>query len=201
MILLFAEEHKRDLSLFRNSAVPEEFITEFCNLSIQFIESGENKRIYTAAAKKLQIEPEEIEQAINALAYLFIESAKAGLSQKDFEISILDLNIDQAILDLFTKFYVDNLQAIRAQLSNRGLTLPQYKDLQWRLDVEMASRTMRSIINPTFMLKLDIQNGEEVQSQLLETNYTNLRNICTSLENALKDVNAQHARRIRRYIN
>ena len=53
--------------------------------------------------EKLQVDPDDIERAISALSYLFVECSKAGLTQKDFDLSLIDLSLENSICELLTK--------------------------------------------------------------------------------------------------
>jgi len=38
--------------------------------------------------------------------------------------------------------------------------LPHFVNLDWRLDIQVASRTIRSQVEPVFMLKLNTSDGK-----------------------------------------
>ena len=37
-----------------------------------------------------------------------------------------------------------------------AVTLPHYEDLEWRLDVQLASRALRGQVEPSYFLKLKL---------------------------------------------
>lgn len=56
-----------------------------------------------------------------------------------------------------------------------------FSDLDWRLDVQVASRNYRSLVNPTFILNLETEINGEKSNQLLQTDYTNLKHLCSGI--------------------
>jgi hypothetical protein len=75
-----------------------------------------------------------------------------------------------------------------------------FSDLDWRLDVQIASRNSRSLVNPTFILQLETEKDGEKSSQILQTDYTNLKHLCHELETALDTYKQTYARRVARNI-
>jgi COMM domain containing 2 len=101
-------------------------------------------------------------------------------------------------------------------LTQRSLRLPHYVDLDWRLDVQLASRNLRTNVEPKFLLNLKTttkpsdektdsndatSNKGDVQEQLLECDYANLKHLCDELEAAVAQASGSHARRVQRYIS
>jgi len=90
-----------------------------------------------------------------------------------------------------------------------------YKDFVWRLDVEVAKRSLTSIAQPTFQIRLDLVNhakesadptltptsSDALQSFHLQTDYANLKHIQEQLQQALDEYHAVHSQRISRYIS
>ncbi len=50
--------------------------------------------------------------------------------------------------------YEANAKAFRSYLSQSSLQLPHYSSLDWRLDVEVGSRCIRNIAQPSYLLEL-----------------------------------------------
>lgn len=105
------------------------------------------------------------------------------------------------------------------------MSLPTYKDLKWRIDAQIASRTLRQTVEPTVVLQIDTldeNSGKlrpsrsrslhsplirsralrivESASVVLQTDPTTLVHLTEQLEAALKAVKMSHYRRITRAI-
>ena len=100
---------------------------------------------------------------IHALGFLMLEAARVGLtdtpdmSASDMmaeALAINDLGFDEAGKAAIAGHYAGNVRQLREIISTQKLTTPHYKDLEWRLDVQVASRSARQQVQPTFMLKL-----------------------------------------------
>jgi hypothetical protein len=52
-----------------------------------------------------------------------------------------------------------------AQFENEFSLNPNYYDLTWRLDVEVARRNARNVLDPRYMLRLDLLSSYENQNQ------------------------------------
>ncbi len=88
---------------------------------------------------------------------------------------------------------------MRTILSELSPSLPSYADLDWRLDVQVASRTMRNQVTPVYLLKLDL-HPEPTQAFMLQTDYNNLKHLTKELENALNESKTGYFSRIMRNI-
>lgn len=72
--------------------------------------------------------------------------------------------------------------------------IPQYKNLSWRLDIEVDRRAIRRITEPLFIMKFDTTEN----SQYLTAQYHDLKHVCETLENALREMKQKHVRRIKK---
>jgi len=80
----------------------------------------------------------------------------------------------------------------------------RYQHLEWRLDVEIARRTVAQDATPTFMLRLDTSQssavGSEPRSSHMSADYASLKHLQAQLEAAVREEQSVHARRFQRYI-
>jgi len=202
MILVFDEKHKNDLSFIERLAPG--ILNEFCKIAIQFIKAGSNKNapnIFHGAAQKLGVTREEIQHCVEGLVHLFSESAKHKLSDMDFNDSLLFLELSGELKERLKEHYLSNLDELRAVLSDLSFEPPHYQNLSWRLDLQIASRTQYQQFKPEFLLELTTVDGDDkTQKQFLQADYSNLKHLCTELENALKEAQSGHTRRVVRSI-
>lgn len=63
---------------------------------------------------------------------------------------------------------------------------------------QLASRSLRQQVEPVIMLKLHVEDGDQKEVKLLQTDPTNLLHLTRTLEEALQELNSAHSRRISR---
>ena len=95
--------------------------------------------------------------------------------------------------------YLQHRKEIRVLLAELSFSLPHYEDLNWRLDIQIASRTLRSQVNPIFLIELETLDPDS-KKQLLQTDYVNLKRLSTEIEAALREAKGGHCRRIMRNV-
>ena len=101
-----------------------------------------------------------------------------------------------------------------------AMDLPHYHDLEWRAEVQVASRSLLHRVEPSITLRVHTkdggkrkQAGKEIanyiallplldtsSSCLLQADPVNLLHLTKTLEEALSELNSQHCRRIMRSI-
>ncbi|XP_065178026.1 COMM domain-containing protein 2-like [Sycon ciliatum] len=198
MLLILDDEHKEHLSFL--TSVEVDVVREFCKIAMGFLRKGANPKIYQGAAQKLSVSPETIQHGVEGLMYLLTECAKLMVNEIDFQDSILVLGFSEELKSELLQLYLENRKEIRRLLSDMTLQLPHYHTLEWRLDVQVASRTLRHQVQPSVVLKLHTTEEGETKAQVLETDATNLAHLASSLEGALNEMKGQHCRRILRNI-
>jgi len=80
------------------------------------------------------------------------------------------------------------------------MDLPHYHNLEWRFDIQLASRALQRQARPSVVFRLHTKDGDEAKSHLLQTDPSNLVHLTQSLESALAELKTQHCRRIMRNI-
>ena len=67
-----------------------------------------------------------------------------------------------SLLPSLTQLYQENCHEVRAILSQMTMDLPHYHNLEWRLDVQLASRSLQQQADPSLTLRLHTKdNGRE----------------------------------------
>jgi len=198
MIIILDDKHKLDLQFVKDR--PIEVVAEFIRISIEFLKKGSNAKLYNGAAKSLGVEVKQIEAVVEGISQLFSEASKYMVSEADFKDTLLVLGFspeqNQQLLDL----YLENRTEIRSIQKQLSFDLPSFVNLDWRLDVQLASRSLRGQMNPVFLLKLDTISNNEPTTQMLQTDYANLKHMTEELESALKEMKSAYCRRILRNI-
>lgn len=79
--------------------------------------------------------------------------------------------------------------------------LAQYKALDWRLDITVASRHCHDAMAPSFTLRLDtVAPGGAGESAFLTADYATLKRMADALDDASAEMRQPHAKRVMRYI-
>lgn len=179
--------------------VTPDVLQQFCTIALEFIRKGaKNRKIFVTAAKKLGVKSDVVENAVSGLCFLFTEAAKYLLSEIDFLDSLVVLGFPKEHNEILKRFYIENRTEIRRLLVNLTFELPHYADLDWRLDLQLSSRCMHEQLQPLYILKLDTIEGKERKVVYLQTDYTNLKHLCSELEAALDELKAPYVRRVER---
>ncbi|KAN0047895.1 hypothetical protein ACTA71_002283 [Dictyostelium dimigraforme] len=199
MIIELDNTHKQDLSSLRSLSV--EVINEFCKIALEFIKKGSNKKLYIGASQKLNIAADKIESLVDSITYLFSESSRFMLNENDFNDTLAPIKLSDEILEVLRESYFDNRKEIRNTLQEFYPHLDHYQNLEWRLDTQIANRSLGSSINPIYLLKLITKCGSDKPIEhLLQTDPNNLKHLCNELESALNEIRTYENRLIIRNI-
>ena len=200
MLLVLTDEQKQHLTLLND--VDSSVAKEFCRLAVEFLQNGINQKKYQMAAQKLELDSKLVEQCVQATMNLLAESSKLSLVETDFKDSLISLDLHEEVSEALIEFYTDNQSTIREILSKLELSLPQYKNLEWRFDVQLASRMLTYQTTPQIMLKFHLNNGGGSSNDVhvLQTDPVNLLHLTQVLEEALNEIKTAHCRRIARNI-
>ncbi|NXB71100.1 COMD2 protein, partial [Donacobius atricapilla] len=161
---------------------------------------------------KLNIGVDTIQHGVEGLVYLLTESSKLmasiylfirnlgihsrDISEVDFQDSIHVLGFSDELNKSLLQLYLDNRKEIRSILGELAPRLPSYHSLEWRLDVQLASRSLRQQIKPAVTMKLHLNQNEDQTAQVLQTDPATLLHLIQQLEQALGEMKMNHCRRI-----
>jgi len=195
MLLIFEDEHKKHLEYLITA--PIDVLREFSRISVEFLKNGINPKVYVVAAQKLGIDAVTVQNAVEGLMYLLLESSKLMLNDIDFQDSVKTVGFSEDHQQELMREYAENRTAIRCIQSDMSMTVPHYKDLEWRLDIQLASRSLRHQVEPLITLKLHtVDSGQLDHVHLLQTDPSSLIHLTRSLETALHELNTTHCKRI-----
>ncbi|XP_018617721.1 COMM domain-containing protein 2 [Scleropages formosus] len=198
MLLVLSEEHKEHLVFLHE--VDSAVVGEFGRIAVEFIRKGSNPKIYEGAARKLNVAVETVQHGVEGLMYLLTESSKLMISEVDFQDSVLVLGFSEELNKLLLQLYLDNRKEIRLILSELAPSLPYYHNLEWRLDVQLASRALRQQVKPVVSFRLQLDSNGTRRFHALQTDPATLLHLIQELEQALAEVKTNHCRRILRNI-
>lgn len=175
-------------------------VAEFGRIAVEFLRRGSNPKIYEGAARKLNVSSDTIQHGVEGLTYLLTESSKLMISELDFQDSVFVLGFSEELNKLLLQLYLDNRKEIRTILNELAPRLPSYHSLEWRLDVQLASRSLRQQIKPAVTIKLHLDQNGDHSTHFLQTDPATLLHLVQQLEQALEEMKTNHCRRVVRSI-
>ena len=196
MLLKLSDDNLQHLSFLHDAN--NDVVKEFVDISLQFLTSGMNKKIFKVAAQKLQADENVVENAVVGLMQLFAEATKYKLNNDDLYDSLVAMGFAEqhaeTIKDAFSS------TTTRRALNNCASTLPGYDNLEWRLDVKLSTRSLHQQLDPVVRMKLHTSDGEQKNVHFLQTDPVNLLHMSRVVEEALDEMKSNHVRRILRNI-
>ncbi|XP_077390180.1 COMM domain-containing protein 2 [Festucalex cinctus] len=206
MLLVLSEEHKEHLNFLNK--VDAAVVGEFGRIALEFLRRGISPKVYEGAARKLSVPVEAVRHGVEGLMYLMTQSSKHMLSEVDFVDSLLSLEFGDELNQSLLQMYQQHRGEIRSILSLVPSSLPAYHNLEWRLDVQLASRCLRQQVAPTLATRLHLTHGgargsgaEQPSSRrVLHVDLATLLHLISILEGALAALKSTHTRRILRNV-
>ncbi|XP_077277247.1 COMM domain-containing protein 2-like [Temnothorax americanus] len=201
MLLTLKPDHKKHVLFLAEQSSP--VLQDFCKLALDYLQKGPNVKVYNAAAQKLNVELDVIKNSVEGLVNLLLESCKHKLSAEDFRDSMVALGFTEDKEAILSKLYNGKKNEVSNALEEIGFKLPRYHDMEWRFEVQTASRSLLKQVAPLVTLDLSLKNPdnpEEIEHVLLQTDPTNLLHMTQQLEEALQESRSQHIRRISRAV-
>lgn len=199
MLLVLSDEYKEHLAFLPK--VDPAVVFEFGRIAVEFLKRGINSKVYEGAARKLGFPITTVQHGVEGLMFLLTESSKLMISDIDFKDSVMVLGFSTELNEILLQLYVENHNTIRSTLTQLAPSLPSYHNLEWRLDVQLGSRSMRQQVVPVVTMLLHLTAGDgDNRRCLLQTNPSTLLHLIAVLEAALASMKNNHARRILRNI-
>eukprot|EP01006_Ploeotia_vitrea_P049393 TRINITY_DN67334_c7_g5_i1.p1 TRINITY_DN67334_c7_g5~~TRINITY_DN67334_c7_g5_i1.p1 ORF type:complete len:293 (+),score=98.09 TRINITY_DN67334_c7_g5_i1:104-982(+) len=197
MLISIADDLAADLTALLPS-LSSDFMTQFCQVAVDHVTKGSlSSSRYAQVAKSVDGEVAQVKTALAALSSLFIQCAKRNVGEADVRKALEELEGMEKHAAQVAECYGRQKARLRAVLAGEfAMRLPHYVDLDWRIDVEVGSRALRNQVKPTMMLNLKTTEKDT----LLQADYAVAKHVCDELEQAMKQANTAHSRRIIKYI-
>ncbi|BBM97887.1 COMM domain containing 2 [Marchantia polymorpha subsp. ruderalis] len=194
------------------SAVPPAVVHEFAKVAVTGLLKGEtSSKGFTKAAKQLQTTVEAVSQAVSAVSNIYSRASRANLSYQQLVDFLAIQGYAEALRLALADYFIERVGEIREYVSLAVLQMPTYRSLDWRLDLQIASRSLRHQSAPVFVLSLTIQpprifqktdkddQGEETKVVFLEAKFATLKAVCSQLELAIGEARSgAHGQRVMR---
>lgn len=143
-----------------------------------------------------------------ALGALFWECAKGAPKDPNVINNVLaQTGLSAELVEALSKAFKKNQPKFAVVKNALSVSKRRYVDLAWRLDMELARRTMTVMTDPKYLLRLDVNEPVanssvyELKSYHLQADYANLKRMQTELQRAVDDLNGTHSSRMMRYIS
>uniref|UniRef100_A0A2H8TDK5 COMM domain-containing protein 2 n=2 Tax=Melanaphis sacchari TaxID=742174 RepID=A0A2H8TDK5_9HEMI len=162
------------------------------------MDNGPNSSLYKKAAEKLQIDEDKIISIVKSICLMCVQSCKHKLTDMEIKESLTEYGFNDTKLDMIVLFYENQKPYLLDILSSSAFVFPHFKELEWRFETDMGSRSLLHQTVPVVTLKLDLEKKNIFESLFLQTDPLNLVHIKDTLEAALKQNQSQWIRKIRR---
>ncbi|ETI42547.1 hypothetical protein F441_12346 [Phytophthora nicotianae CJ01A1] len=205
----FAADERVLEAVAQASELSAENFGEVCKLAVRLFGSDkQSKRRLTRTASASGWEAEQTEKAVLAVAKILMDSAKAEMSERAFRLVLKGMTLPEHHVEVLTQLYGAHGTDIRECVSrDNGISVPHYRNLEWRIDLELGTRFHRNKPKPIVTLSLDTATQAnsstvpQTQSTCLRVDYDGLKLMQRQLEIALKEADSVHCSRIQRYMN
>lgn len=199
MLLTLKPDHKKHL-LFLTEQTPQ-VLQDFCKLAVDYLQKGPNIKLYNAAAQKLGVDADTIKTSVEAIANMLIEGCRYKLGPEDFRDSVIAVGFMDERQEILSRLYELKKNEISDALTSIGFKVPEYHDMDWRVEVQIASRALLKQVTPLITMDLSVKSADnEIEHILLQTDPVNLVYLAHELEEALQEGRSQYVRRISRAI-
>ena len=181
-----------------------ENVTGFCKFALESLVDGRASASYTSIAKKMKKSPVAITDCVLAISKIFVNLVKKKRgTMNSVTVYLNSLDLPANCVGPLSKFYIENRLPIRKSVTSSGIQLHTYKNVDWRLQMELSRRMTHSTMRPTFLLKLDTTGAGESASEvshLLEADLSTITMIKEQLRAAVKENDSVHMQRLYRYV-
>ncbi|POM77649.1 COMM domain containing protein 2 [Phytophthora palmivora] len=205
----FATDERVLEAVAQTHALSAENFGAVCKLAVRLFGSDkQSKRRLTRTASASGWETEQMERAVLAIAKVLMDGAKAEMSERAFRLVLKGMTLSDEHVEVLAQIYEAHSKSIRECVSREtGTSVPHYRNLEWRIDLELGTRFHRNKPKPIVTLRLDTATQTssftvpQVASTCFRVDYDGLKVIQRQLETALKEVDSVHCSRIQRYMH
>ena len=183
---------------------------EIFNQAIIALEGGLNRDGIKALANEMGDDVNEatlikIVQGSSILLWDLVKGAPTDLTS--ITEALQGMGMKHALVCEFLDMYEANRLRLNNLKGALAISKRRYKDLEWRLDVEMARRQMTTMSAPKYQVRLDVYDprGGDVghgteESFEFQSDYANMVHMEKELEKALDELATVHGQRMTGYI-
>lgn len=180
------------------ATLPADSFAAFAAAARELLRSPDDVSMFGKAARQLGASAETVGAAVRALCYVLVSAASAGRPADEL-LEGVALELPAELLEALRAFYADVLPELQRELQ-RGVRLPEFRGLEWRLQLQCAGRyAPRQAPRPGVLFRLRTgADAAEATERVFQADLPNLRRLASELEGALAEERATHSRRIAR---
>jgi len=146
---------------------------------------------------------EEFSAIVEGVVTFITQATRAKLSSDDLIEALEGLDVNKSIAECLGKAYGKHQTFVRDALSlldSQSSNLPYYSNLEWRFEVQIASRALKNQTEANVLLKLELERGNGGEFENISCNPANLVHLLDTLEEALIEGRSQHFQKISRHL-
>uniref|UniRef100_A0A914V7P3 COMM domain-containing protein n=1 Tax=Plectus sambesii TaxID=2011161 RepID=A0A914V7P3_9BILA len=169
-----------------------------CKVAADFLRTGINAKMYTPAANRLNTTVAKLRTATEALMLLLTDASKHQLSTDAVSTALSESSLERNLCVALSAVYADIGEHLVATLNSMvPRLLPEYSGVQWRIDVEFASRALFHFCKPSITLQLKVKTSDGCENQLLlSIDAAALKRLVAELERALATLRSREYRKL-----
>lgn len=184
-----------DLQFIQEQTV--EILVELCKIAFDYIKNGPNSEKYEKISKALSISStDQVQQSVEIIAQFLVDAVRTKAKETDFN-SLAELGFSEQHISVLKQFVESKADNISKLLLGKQSSDLRFRDLDWRLEARVASRSLHSQAEPVITIKLhldneatnekrDVLNTTETQV-VVQTDPNSLVHIIGQLEQALAE--------------
>ena len=180
---------------------------EFCAQGLEAAGGGgsaaSRASAWERAASALGVPAEVVAGAVYALTEALLCAARARSTEVELASALAEAGLGEAPRAAVAAFFTQAARPLRA-LASAGAeagAAPQFRALDWRLHVTVASRFAHDAMAPGYLLRLDTVAPAAGAASLHATaDYAALARVGEALDAAAAELKTAHAKRVLRYI-
>lgn len=154
-------------------------IITLCKVAFDYLSHGPNAQepIYEAISEKYkrQIQPHEVQMAVEALISILIESTKSNADIDGVKRTLALDGFNEDVSDILAQFLTSKRKFIEGSIKTANIRAFRLVNMEWRLEVRLASRSLmkQSQIFVTMKLYLHTEPKNENRDLLEDTSHRN----------------------------
>ncbi|XP_041651762.1 COMM domain-containing protein 9 [Cheilinus undulatus] len=180
MAATVSSEHFNNLQLLLK-APSKEAVRDVCVQSHR----GPSRRLTESTAARLSISTAQAAQLVQSLHVLSHHVVFYNLSSPESILALFPESFHSSLKNLITKILLENSAAWRTEALGDQISLPQLKELDWRVDMVTASDSVSRMAVPTCLVQLKIEDpsagGDSVSAVTVELSRESLDTILDGL--------------------
>ncbi|CAK9232819.1 unnamed protein product [Sphagnum troendelagicum] len=166
---------------------------EFGVIALERVMTGKSgMRGFGKAAKVLQISVEEVEQGVASLTTVLARCVRYYLPRSQQLLLLTDAGLQEVAREALADLLTERQEELYGEILS---SVASYRNLNWRLDIQVASRSLQQQSRPSYLLALATSNGVKH----MEADFSVLKEVCAQLEAALAESRSAYSRRFQRF--